>query len=191
MEEDTKLKQTAANGAAQTASVGNHEMVTYMKMPTEEPTPSGSSSGSPTADLNFLDGLFDNSGSSDNGSEKGAGALAAAASDGINAQTETSAVGTGIGTTTTTTDNQQNASTLPMMKELGAEAAGANAVAESHEVPNAGATTASADASMKPVALPVNPLLSEQQQQQQQQHATRPQQVMTNNLQHPGKPTTL
>ena len=184
MEEDTKLKQTSANGAAQTASVGNHEMLTYMKMPSEELTPPSGASGSPTTDLNFLDGLFDNSGSSDNGSEKGA---AAAASDDINAHTETS--GIGATTTTITSKNQLNASTLPKTRDFAAEA-GANIVAESHEIPTGGATTASADASMKPVALPVNPLLSEQQQQQQQ-HATKPEEVMTNNLEHPGKPTTI
>ena len=66
----------ASNEAAQTASVGDDRMMTYMKMPlngsennANSSSPNGNSSES---ELNFLDGLFDRmSGSSDNGSDKG------------------------------------------------------------------------------------------------------------------------
>jgi PAS domain-containing protein len=66
-------KVSTSLNAAQTASLGDNQMMTYMKMslpPTTNPG-SGSPSGSGDSDNNFLDGLFDPmSGSSDNGSEK-------------------------------------------------------------------------------------------------------------------------
>ena len=74
----------ASNEAAQTASIGDDQMMTYMKMPLNlsetasvgvannaTSSPNGGSGGE-ESDLHFLDGLFDPmSGSSDNGSDKG------------------------------------------------------------------------------------------------------------------------
>lgn len=62
---------------AQTASVGDREMMTYMKLPIPSQLNRDSSIGPPSSnadsdDARFLDGLFERlSGSSDNGSDKG------------------------------------------------------------------------------------------------------------------------
>ena len=79
---NNKPQHQTSDEAAQTASVGDNQMMTYMKMPLTgvgiggRRAQGGSGTGSPSAeneesDLNFLDGLFDPlSGSSDNGSVK-------------------------------------------------------------------------------------------------------------------------
>ena len=70
-------KTRASNDAAQTASVGNNQMMTFMKMPLDVSANvnvtmgNGSPSGRSESDVHFLEGLFDPmSGSSENGSEK-------------------------------------------------------------------------------------------------------------------------
>ena len=61
----------SSDGVARTASIGDNEMMTYMNFPSFQAT-GGSTSGNNSPDeATFLDGLFDNSGSSDNGSDKG------------------------------------------------------------------------------------------------------------------------
>mmetsp|Transcript_11423 Transcript_11423/g.17278 ORF Transcript_11423/g.17278 Transcript_11423/m.17278 type:complete len:655 (+) Transcript_11423:160-2124(+) len=78
MDPDNKAKLLSSD-AAHTASLGDHQMMTYMKLPLNvggsAPSASGGSPSGGDSDVNFLDGLFDpSSGSSDNGSEKGGAA---------------------------------------------------------------------------------------------------------------------
>mmetsp|Transcript_13541 Transcript_13541/g.25416 ORF Transcript_13541/g.25416 Transcript_13541/m.25416 type:complete len:773 (+) Transcript_13541:129-2447(+) len=85
--------------AAQTASVGDREMMTYMKL--SIPSPSLEASGvsgnnTDSEDARFLDGLFERlSGSSDNGSDKGK---------------DDSSGGSGGGNVTTNGDHHENSS---------------------------------------------------------------------------------
>lgn len=70
----TDKPKDQVKGPAQTASIGDREMMTYMLLPSMEMEASRNTVGNDSDDGQFLDGLFDKSsgfGSSDNGSDDG------------------------------------------------------------------------------------------------------------------------